>query len=76
MSEYGEDDEDLKIIQRHVDALREHFDTVQIFTTRHTGAETFQMVSGDGNWLARRGQIRDWTLRQDESVRKEVHDDY
>lgn len=49
----------------HVDAalnvLIEHFDTVQIFATRHMGDEgTAQVARGRGNWFARKGQVEEW----------------
>lgn len=65
-------DSDKKLVNAHVEQLMEHFDTVQIFVTRHMPAEADGTVSaslGAGNWLARRGQIRDWQLESDERIR-------
>lgn len=54
-------DNDLKIIETHVNALMEHFDTVQIFCTRHEGKEvTTSCRSGAGDWYSRYGHIRLW----------------
>jgi hypothetical protein len=45
----------------------EHFDTVQIFATRHVDSETGTVGAqhGEGNWYARRGQVAEWLVKQD-----------
>lgn len=48
--------------------LGEHFDSVQIFCTRHEGGPdggTFSTSRGVGNFYARYGQVREWLLEQD-----------
>ena len=42
--------------------LSEHFDTVQIFVTRHISNEkgTVQCNAGSGNFFARFGQVQFW----------------
>lgn len=51
-------------VKRHVVALMEHFDTVQIFCTRHHGkvndSSTYHVQNGDGNYFARVGQVTEW----------------
>jgi len=48
---------DQEILQKHVDALMEHFDSIQIFGTRHEQeAGTVNSHAGDGNLFARFGQ--------------------
>jgi hypothetical protein len=59
-------DKDLNIVDQHVFALMEHFDTVQIFCTRHDGREgTVSCRSGAGDWYARYGHISLWVKDQD-----------
>lgn len=73
------EDRELAIIQKHVDALGEHFDSVQIFVTRHDAAIEDGTVSanlGSGNWFARYGQTREWVVKNDERARESVrHED-
>lgn len=60
-------DEKLKILEQTCSRLQEHFDTVQIFATKHdpTMSEgTIHWVFGSGNWFARWGQILDWIERK------------
>lgn len=64
---------DRELVTKHIRALMEHFDTVQIFVSRHMPAEedgTITLADGGGHWLARRGQVRDWQLGCDEVVRE------
>lgn len=79
MSADSTEDRELEIIQQHVDALGEHFETVQIFVTRHDAAieeGTISATLGSGNWLARYGQVREWIIKSDERARELVrHED-
>lgn len=71
-------EQDIKLITDHVNALGEHFDTVQIFCTRHEPTEadgTIAIQKGVGNWFARYGHIRTWIAKQDESSRIEERKD-
>lgn len=59
-------------LTRHVNELGEHFDTVQIFVTRHEPGVcdgTLEVNHGCGNFYARESQIRAWVIRQEEQVR-------
>jgi hypothetical protein len=62
---------DLSKVQKAVDELGEHFDTVQILVTRHesTKGGTINVALGTGNWHARYGQVRTWLVAQDERTR-------
>lgn len=62
------------IIDRHVNALMEHFDTVQVFVTKYVGIDesTIAHAQGKGNWHARIGQVREWVTRNDERTRADV----
>lgn len=67
--------------QREVDLLKnatlnlgEHFETVQIFVTRHQSETeddtgTVNLNYGIGNWFVRIGFVKDWVIRQDEWTR-------
>lgn len=70
--------QDVALLQKHVDALGEHFDSVQIFCTRHDPARadgTVAVQLGVGNWYARYGHITDWIARQDWERREPGSDD-
>jgi len=64
--------EDFQLVTRHLDALAEHFDTVQIFCTRQEQSDTINVHLGTGNWFARRGHVHQWCIHQDEEARLEV----
>ena len=58
-AEHQEDQEskDLTLLKNHAARLREHFDAVQIFVSRHEGKTgTINAQWGEGNWFARYGQ--------------------
>ena len=61
-------DNDMALLERHTKQLMEHFDTVQIFVTRHrpgdAEGDTITADFGNGNWFARFGQIILWTENQ------------
>jgi len=64
-------DEDVARVRKHVDELREHFDSVQIFCTRYEGDEgTTNVHMGSGDFFARIGHVKDWIIAEDEEVRK------
>jgi hypothetical protein len=66
-----EAEQDMDVLRRHAAMLGEHFDTIQIFVTRHVAEDddTITAHYGTGHWLARLGQVRDWVIQQDERVR-------
>lgn len=67
-------DLDIERVREHVEALAGKFDTVQIFVTRHDPTEesTVSYNVGAGNWHARKGQVTEWVLQQDEASRLEA----
>lgn len=68
-------DDDMTMLEKHANELAEHFDSVQIFVTRHEGGEkngTVNASQGAGNWFARYGQVKSWVIKQDECAREEV----
>ncbi len=78
MSEDQKSEEEMDLLKQHANQLAEHFDTVQIFVTRHAAGELDGTVNanwGAGNWCARYGQIRNWMIKQDERTRMEVQDE-
>lgn len=74
----NDEDQDLEKVQAALDVLGEHFDSVQIFCTRHemgTDNGTVSLSRGIGNWFARRGQIIHWLTKCDEENRIEARSD-
>lgn len=68
----NERDEDRDRVKKMVEQLGEHFDTVQIFATRHVPGDdngTICVNRGSGNWCARYGQITEWVKYEDERIR-------
>jgi hypothetical protein len=68
-------DPDLARLRAHAEQLGEHFDTVQIFVTRHEHGQlegTVNCAWGTGSYFTRSGQIREWIVKQDERARAEV----
>ena len=64
--------QELDLVRQHVSQLSEHFDTVQIFVTRHEAMRedgTVNACCGAGNFYARLGQVREWSVKQDEVAR-------
>jgi hypothetical protein len=65
--EEAEKDRDLELLQRTATNLIGHFDTVQIFATRHAPISEGGTVNcqwGLGNWYARFGQVSMWLHRE------------
>jgi hypothetical protein len=65
----NDENEEISMVKKHASELGEHFDTVQIFCTRHeSGTEdgTVTIKMGTGNWFARYGQVVEWVKKQDE----------
>lgn len=48
------------IVEKAINQLREHFDTVQIFCTRDYGQSTESFERGSGNFYARLGLAKVW----------------
>ena len=70
-------DADDRVLERHLAALMEHFDAVQIFATRvqrgpEGGNEVPAWTSGRGNWYARYGQIQQWMIMEDQRMRRQM----
>lgn len=56
----------LDIVKKHAAMLSEHFDTVQIFCSKHDMKNvdgTAGIVWGTGNWFARYGHIKEWMIK-------------
>lgn len=65
-------DSDKELICRTARSLAEHFDSVQIFVSRHQPAEldgTMRVSIGTGNWYSRYGQIVEWVNMENERAR-------
>lgn len=66
---------DLKMVEDAANALAEHFDSVQIYTTRYEPAVedgTVNIAFGVGNFFTRYGQVIEWIAKQDERSRESV----
>lgn len=67
---------DLERVRRATRELLEFFDAVQIFASRSDGEKgTVHVSFGLGNWFARRGQVGEWILKEDQSSRLSVKPD-
>jgi hypothetical protein len=66
---------DVAMVRRAAEELGEHFDTVQVFATRHLPAEiegTMSYQYGVGNVYGRYGQVSEWLIKEDERARAEI----
>lgn len=76
--ERSSSDSDIAVVRKAVEALGEHFDTVQIFVTRYEAekkeSQTVSVHDGMGNWHARYGQVLEWITTRDEYARKNVRE--
>jgi hypothetical protein len=55
-------------LTKAIQTLSEHFDTVQLFVTRHEPGALDGTVSacrGTGNWYARIGYVKEWIIQHD-----------
>lgn len=66
---------DIALILKYLSLIREHFDSVQIFTTRHLNDTlgTAKIDMGSGDWFARYGMVRRWCDAQE--INKHEGDD-
>ena len=58
---------EVKVLNRAINDLSEHFDTVQVFVTKHEPAEengTIEYNGGIGNFYARFGHVGMWVDEQ------------
>lgn len=68
-----ENDADLERIKQAARTLFEFVDSVQIFCTKSDGENgTINWNYGLGNWFARRGQIGEWLIKEDQATRLSV----
>lgn len=68
---------DLLMVEKIAQQLSEHFDTVQIFTTKYEGSDvgTTNISTGTGNYFARVGQVGQWMVKENEGSRMELRED-
>lgn len=66
--------EEQLIVDRAKAQLMEHFESVRIFVTKHSGAddETGAYTVGQGNFYAQLGQISEWVSIQDQHQRNDA----
>lgn len=51
--------------------LAEYFDAVEILVSRHDPNGTRTIAKGCGNWHARLGLVREWSINIEEQIREE-----
>ena len=69
-SQKEQEQADLKMCQDAVSKLIDHFDSVQIFATRHDPSVmdgTVNVNTGLGNWFTRYGQVKLWVKREEKN---------
>lgn len=72
-----QESQDVARVREACEKLQEHFDSVQIFCTRHESGElegTVNIQLGLGNWFARYGQVVHWMSEQDQDSRNKTTD--
>ncbi len=66
-------DPDFERIEKAVQALSEHFDSVQIFASRYDGGEGTKHVNlGAGHYFMRKSHVEEWLIKEDEELRERV----
>lgn len=63
---------DEALVQKHVDQLMEHFESVRIFVSKVKGDNTASCTKGGGNWFAQYGTIVDWVTFQEQLTREQA----
>lgn len=74
----ADETKDTELLKVAVQSLGEHFDSVQIFATRHESGErngTVCVNQGTGNWYARYGYVKEWITMEEEVTRAKVRKD-
>lgn len=68
---------DRELMAEVIGKLGDHFDSVQIFVTRHEPAVggTIAFNDGSGHWHARFGQVREWVVKKEERMRMDERED-
>jgi hypothetical protein len=66
-----------ELLASFVTRLMEHFDTVQIFVThREEDKLTGSLVTGQGNWYARYGSVKEWLMETEAMMGYVNHEDF
>jgi uncharacterized Zn finger protein len=66
---------DLAIVDKAIQLLGEHFDSVQVFTSRYEPTledGTVSVRKGNGDWYSRFGQVKEWVIKEEERMRQQV----
>ena len=67
-----DEERDFQQVDRALATLTEFFETAQVFVTRHTASGTVNVNKGLGNWFARRGQVAEWLVKENENSRASI----
>lgn len=70
------EEEQDEVLQKALDSLTEHFESVTISVTHLSEGITHSQVVGSGNYFARIGAINEWLLREEERNRCKIRDEY
>ncbi len=62
-----QNDKKFELLENQMKVLLVHFDTIQIFASKHDAkiGNTATFVMGHGDWNSRYGQVRQWAIKQD-----------
>jgi hypothetical protein len=83
-SKWQDNEPEIKSMNVMLDALREHWDNVQVFCSRidpdpkkeDDAGSTQRLIMGRGNYYARIGQVKEWVTTEDQKTREEARDKY
>lgn len=67
-------DKKMALLQNQAEFLMKSFDVVMIFAQKFNPKtnDTLSFNTGRGSWTARRGQIFEWVLTEDEAIREKA----
>lgn len=69
---------EIDMVEKVVNELGEHFDSVQILVSRYASGDedgTVNISMGIGNWYARYGHVKEWCVKCDERTRKMIREE-
>lgn len=70
--------EPAKLIDEFLDRVMEHVDSVQVFINKKAtdGEDGTRFISkGRGNWFARYGHVKNWTIREEHGTRMDMENE-
>ena len=76
MNERDSAQESMKLVDKAVQTLKEHFDCVQIFVSIYIDDHEYSACRGQGSPNARTRQIEEWVIYQNEKERLKAKKDF